>query len=54
MKLKNHVAIVTGAGSGVGRQIALNFGKQGCKVVSAISISTVRRRLPRRSTNRQA
>jgi 3-hydroxybutyrate dehydrogenase len=32
MKLENHVAIVTGAGSGIGRQIALRFASEGCRV----------------------
>lgn len=32
MKLKNHVAIITGAGSGIGRQIALDFAHEGCRV----------------------
>ena len=35
MRLKNKVAIVTGAGSGIGRAIALSFSKQGAKVVVA-------------------
>src|SRR6185312_4988197 len=32
MKLENQVAVVTGAGSGIGRQIALSFGHEGCRV----------------------
>jgi 3-hydroxybutyrate dehydrogenase len=32
MKLENQVVIVTGAGSGIGRQIALSFGREGCRV----------------------
>lgn len=32
MKLENQVAIVTGAGSGIGRQIALSFAHEGCRV----------------------
>jgi 3-oxoacyl-[acyl-carrier protein] reductase len=35
MKLKDKVAIVTGAGRGLGRSVALAFGKQGAKVVLA-------------------
>src|SRR5690625_482785 len=35
MKLKNKVAIVTGAGSGNGREIALRYLKEGAKVVLA-------------------
>lgn len=34
-RLKNKVAIVTGAGSGIGRAIALDFSKEGAKVVIA-------------------
>lgn len=35
MKLKDKVAIVTGAGRGLGRSVALAFGKQGAKLVVA-------------------
>lgn len=34
MKLQNKVAVVTGASSGVGREIALLFAKEGAKVVA--------------------
>ena len=35
MKLKDKVAIITGAGRGLGRSVALAFGRQGAKVVLA-------------------
>ncbi len=35
MKLKNEVTIVTGAGSGIGKETALLFAKEGAKVVVA-------------------
>lgn len=35
MRLKNKVAIITGAGSGIGQGIALSFIKEGAKVVIA-------------------
>ena len=34
MRLENKVAVVTGASSGVGRQVALLFAKEGAKVVA--------------------
>jgi len=35
MRLKNKIAIITGAGSGIGRAIALAFSKEGAKIVVA-------------------
>ena len=34
MRLENKVAVVTGASSGVGRELALLFAKEGAKVVA--------------------
>ena len=43
MKLQNKVAIVTGAGSGMGKAIALLFAKEGAKVVvSDINLETLK------------
>ena len=31
--LKNHIAVTTGAGSGIGRAIALGYAREGARVV---------------------
>lgn len=35
LRLQDKVAIITGSGSGIGKEIALTFGKQGAKIVVA-------------------
>ncbi|MBK9389807.1 MAG: SDR family NAD(P)-dependent oxidoreductase [Bacteroidetes bacterium] len=35
MKLKNRVVVVTGSGSGIGRSCAIEFAKEGARVVVA-------------------
>ncbi len=43
MRLKNRVAVITGSASGIGRACALEFGKEGAKVVVAdINLSGAR------------
>jgi NAD(P)-dependent dehydrogenase (short-subunit alcohol dehydrogenase family) len=31
--LQNHIAVITGAGSGIGRAIALGYAREGSRVV---------------------
>ena len=38
MKLTSKVALITGAGSGLGREIALTFAREGC----AIGVNDIR------------
>ena len=46
MKLKDKVSVVTGAGSGLGRAIALRFAQEGSRVVIAeINEATARETL---------
>ncbi len=40
MKLKNQVAIVTGAGRGIGKAIALTYAREGADVVAACLTKT--------------
>ena len=37
MKLENQAAIITGAGSGIGRAIALRFAREGADIVIVYS-----------------
>jgi NAD(P)-dependent dehydrogenase (short-subunit alcohol dehydrogenase family) len=39
MSIKNKIAIVTESGSGIGKQIAIDFAKEGCNIVVASLIS---------------
>lgn len=39
MSIKNKIAIITGSGSGIGKQIALDLAKDGCNIVAASIIS---------------
>lgn len=48
MMLTNKVAVVTGAGSGIGEAIALLFAQQGAKVIAADIHLGVLKRWPRR------
>ncbi len=44
MKLKDKVAIITGAGRGIGREIALLFAKEGARVVvNAVHLENAQR-----------
>lgn len=43
MKLQNKVAVITGAGSGMGKAIAMLFAKEGAKVIAAdMNLETVK------------
>ncbi len=44
MKLVNKVAVITGAGSGIGRTTALLFAKEGAKVVVGLLLTLPQRR----------
>lgn len=46
MSLKDKVVVVTGASRGIGRQIALEFGRRGARVVIAARTVEPRRTLP--------
>jgi NAD(P)-dependent dehydrogenase (short-subunit alcohol dehydrogenase family) len=32
--LQNHIAVITGAGSGIGRAIAIGYAREGARVVA--------------------
>ena len=49
---KNAVAVITGAGSGIGRAAAISFAARGTKVIVTESILTVRPRWRLRSPTR--
>ena len=54
MKLKDKFAIITGAASGIGKEIALTFAREGAKVAIADLNRTRPTRRPRRSTRAAA
>jgi len=50
MRLTNKVAIVTGAGRGLGKGIALKLAREGAKVVIGDAVERNAMRSPRRSS----
>ena len=49
MRLKDKVAIITGASQGIGREYALRFAREGAKISSATSARPRPRKWCRRS-----
>ncbi len=53
MRLSNKVAIITGAGRGIGEAIALGFAAQGCQVIALERDKTAARDLKKRMPDHQ-